>query len=76
MRNVIFVTKLNKAVQKKCFVDIDKIVGVGYPTNGVCRLYFDNAIWEVPDSEYEYIMHAWAPYYTELEEYNNFINNG
>lgn len=77
MRNVILVTKLegSSMVKRVCFILIDKIVAIECPRGDTFRMYLDNDVWNIPSSEYERIMHSWAPYYKELKEYKNYIEN-
>lgn len=75
MRNVVLVTKIEGVLRKKHFVVIDKIMAVEVATSKECRIYFDNAVWIIPSEEYERVMHVWAPYYKELKEYKDYIEN-
>ena len=76
MRNVILVTKLEgDTIRRTCLVDLDKIVAIEVPFNETFKMYFNNAIWNIPSDEYDRIMHSWAPYYKELKEYKNYIEN-
>ena len=76
MRNVILVTKLEGyAIRRKCFVDLNKIVAIGIPFDESFKIYFDNAIWNIPSDEYDRIMHSWAPYYKDIKEYQELRNN-
>lgn len=76
MRNVILVTKIESSVVRtKYFISIDKIIAIECPVGDRFIIHFDNAIWLIPSEEHERIMHAWAPYYKELKEYKDYIEN-
>ena len=76
MRNIILVTKFSPSLEgsSKCFVDISKIVAVGFPIDNVAKLYFDNAIWYIPAEEFKEVMSVWAPYYSTLESYKKLVS--
>ena len=76
MRSVILVTKLEgDTIRRKCFVTLDKIVAIEVPFNETFKMYFDNAIWNIPSDEYDRIMYSWAPYYNDIKEYRELCNN-
>lgn len=42
-------------------VDLRRVVAISEPEDsGMFRIYFENAIWRVRDSEYEKVFNAWV----------------
>ena len=74
MRNIVLVTDLDR--DRKYFINVEDISVISVPMYGTCILNLRNGnIFNIPASEYEYVMCNWAPKYTELSKYKDYINN-
>jgi hypothetical protein len=76
MRNVILVTKIVGVYSLKLFLLIDEIMAIECPDEYTFEVHFkNNSKWVLPEEEFDYVMKAWAPYYKELKEYKDYIEN-
>ena len=76
MKNVIFVTKVDGIVYRKCFLDANKIVSVSLPIDGVFQVYFTaEDYWNVLDEEFDYVMHNWHTGYNQMYKYKKYLED-
>ena len=76
MKNVIFVTKVDGIVYRKYFLDVNKIVSVSLPIDGVFQIYFNaEEYWNILDEEFDYVMHYWHTEYKQMYKYKNYLED-
>ena len=76
MKNVVFITRIDGILKKRCFVDLNKVVAIGIPDDSkTFKIYFENSIWNISVEDFDYTMRYWCSDYKTIKAYNDYIHN-